>query len=276
MKALIDGDILRYEVGFAAETAARGIARDRGEDDEVLPTWNLVEEILFERMDRIIQETSSVDYMVFLTEHPTFRDQVAVTKPYKGNRVPKKPWHYDNLSAFMKQHFNIYVARKGLEADDEMALAHDPYHTVICSRDKDLRQLVGYSYSWELGNQPKFGPVFIDTIGAIELSKDRKKIVGTGLAFFYSQLITGDKADNIPGLEGAGAVFAYDLLNGKKDAESMFEAVVGAYQEKYGKDYYAYLSEQGQLLWLVRELDSEGNPMLWEPGDELEIARRWF
>lgn len=80
--------------------------------------------------------------------------------------------------------------------------------TIICSRDKDLRMCPFWHYGWEHGNQPEFFPTYVERLGEITLSEDKKKIKGTGLKFFYSQLITGDTVDNIPGLPKGGPVLA--------------------------------------------------------------------
>ena len=244
MKALIDGDILRYEVGYAAEAAA---------EEGSLPDWEWVAFILSERLNRIWLETGSDDYEIFLTAGPSFRDEIAVTKKYKGNRVSKKPWHFNNLTVFLTTHYKCSYARPGLEADDEMAIAQES-NTVICSRDKDLRQVNGWIYSWELGKQPRWGPEFVtDGNSFIGLSKDRRKLEGTGRLWFYGQLLVGDRADNIPGLDKCGPVKAYEILKNKSMAEA-WQAVQEAYQERYQTAWKERLEEQGRLLWLISRI----------------------
>ena len=257
MKALIDGDILRYEVGFAAEAAAKAV------EEGSLPSWEWVNAILSERLNRIWLETGSDDYEIFLTGGPSFRDEIAVTKPYKGQRVSKKPWHFNNLSFFLTTHFNCSFSRRGLEADDEMAIAQKGIlDTVICSRDKDLRQVNGWVYSWELGKQSRWGPEFVaDGNSFVGLSKDRRKLEGTGKLWFYGQLLTGDSVDNIPGLEKCGPVKAYEILK-DKGMEEAWESVKGAYQERYKAAWKERLEEQGRLLWLIRHINGEVIP-LW-------------
>ena len=84
------------------------------------------------------------------------------------------------------------------------------------------------------------------------------------MMFFYSQLLTGDTVDNILGLERCGPVKAYDLLHECKTEEELFKAVQGAYEEKHGDEWRVHMLEMGRLLWMVRELDSEGEPVMWE------------
>lgn len=119
-----------------------------------------------------------------------FREDVAKKKVYKGNRKPdSKPLHYLNLVEYAKSKYECVIA-KGLEADDLLGVYQTkakPETTIICSRDKDLKIIPGLHYGWESGFQREFGPVMVDEIGELNLSK-RNKLTGTGLKFFYSQV----------------------------------------------------------------------------------------
>ena len=186
----------RYEIGFAAEAGYKHKMKEKGEDVEkvhFLPSFDYVENILLERINHILEETESDEYILYLTEGKTFREDVATTKPYKGSRVDHKPWHYRNLSVYMKDVLGAKVIRD-IEADDAMAIDHtsDPNNTIICSRDKDLRQIPGNTYSWELGRQAAFGPMEVDELGWLTLDKEKRKLSGVGYMFFASQVLTGD------------------------------------------------------------------------------------
>jgi len=224
MNALIDADILRYEVGFAAEV---------GWKNEDRPPWDYVENMLLERIERIRHGSGANTYTLFITEGHTFRFDLATVKPYKGQRVPHQPWHYDNLTVYLRDVLGAVVVTD-IEADDAMAIEQvswnkDPTDvpdrtyknsTIICTRDKDLRQVPGWHYGWEMGAQAEFGPVFVDAEeNNLELNAQRNAIKGTGLPFFYSQVLTGDAADNIPGLPGCGAVSAWHNLKSGDNLE---------------------------------------------------------
>jgi len=256
LKALIDGDILRYEVGYAAEIGWRSITDGR----ETVPPFDYVERMLNDRLAYICQEAKADEKTIYLSEGPTFRDKIAQTKPYKGTRVDKKPWHFKNLTVYLKDILGAQVV-KDIEADDQMAIDHAE-DTIICTRDKDLRQVPGMFYSWELGKQPSFGPTLIDKEGAIELEPKSNTIRGTGLAFFYSQLLTGDPVDNIPGLPRWGPVKAFKWLE-----QSIPSEYLTRIQEAYGSNTELLL-EQGRLLWMTRRLNEDGSPVLWEIGME--------
>jgi 5'-3' exonuclease len=272
LKALIDGDILRYEIGFASELGWKTIG-------EPIPWW-YVEDMFNQRVERIVRESGADSYQLFLSGKNNFRNEIAKTKVYKGTRVEKKPDHFDNLTAYMKGMLDTVVT-EGIEADDAMAMEQikwlpqdgdalgKQYDTIICSRDKDLRQVPGWHYGWEIGNQPSFGPELVNTIGWILLDREGSspKIKGTGFKFFCSQLLTGDTVDNIPGLPKCGPVNAFELLNRYDDCESLMHQVKLIYDDRIlTKSSKEYLLEQGRLLWLVRRLNEDGSPQMWEIG----------
>jgi 5'-3' exonuclease len=259
MKALIDGDILRYEVGYAAETGWRNIT-----EREEVPPFDYVEDLLLYRISIILSQTHADDYCLYLTEGRTFRYDLAKKRPYKGNRVDKKPWHFYNLTAYMKNGLPCEIVT-GIEADDAMAIdGCSDLNTIICSRDKDLKQIPCWGYSWELGKSPGFGPQLIDPIGDITLSENHKTVKGTGFKFFCAQMLMGDKVDNIPGIVGLGPVAVMDRLESKGNTGLLIETVITEYQKCYGEEWEEEMIEQGNLLWIVRELNRDGSPKIWE------------
>lgn len=279
---LIDGDILVYEIGYAAETGWKSI-KEWKEGDTPLdpPPFDYVAELLNNRIAEICGVLMTTEQpILYLTGKNNFREKIAMKAPYKGNREElHKPWHYKNIIAYMRTKYNTIVV-DGMEADDAMCLeqvsrvwysreidgegnqiVHHP--TIICTRDKDLRQCPGWHFGWELGNQPQFGPEFVEGFGYIKLSTDNKKLTGVGDKFFYAQLIMGDRVDNIPGIPKCGPKKAYDLLVDTKTSEEAEKAVVEAYRAFYGETWKIEILEQGRLLWMVREIDTNGNPVMW-------------
>lgn len=254
---LIDGDILRYEVGFAAEAGYRHLT---GKQDGI-PPFHFVEEILLSRIENIcgVLETDAKP-RIFITEGRTFRYDMY--PEYKAGRVDNKPWHFDNLTLYMKDVLHVETVHH-IEADDKLAIEQTlaPDETVIVTRDKDLRQVPGWHYGWEIGRQPSFGPKLVTNPGEIERRNGDLK--GWGYRFFCGQLLTGDGVDNIKGLPGAGPAAAYNLLADHDDP-------MLAVREEYDKAGYDddYLLLQGRLLWMTRRLHEDGNPVLWEIGME--------
>ena len=269
MKALIDGDLIRYEIGWGALTGWKAIT-----ETEEIPPFDYVEKLLLQRIASIQEATGSDSYCLYLTEGHTFRYDIAKTKPYKGTRKENKPWHFDNLTAYMVGALEHKIV-SFIEADDALAIdaTADPGNTVICTRDKDLRQVPVNVYSWELGKQASFGPVLISNPGTLELVDGKLK--GTGFAFFCAQMLMGDGVDNIPGIPKFGPVKAYHFISPILDMEaiewtmgSLVNSVEGLYKEYCGDEWEDYLVEQGQLLWVVRELDEDGMPVIWERGKD--------
>lgn len=284
MKALVDADMLRYEVGFGVEY------RDE-EGNCQIKNFDAAVDLLEQKLKEIQEETwADEEPTLYLTgdeklgakinkrrvkegkeplEFPlNFRIELAKTKTYKGNRSSSKPFHFDNLTTYITSHYDCQIAW-GLEADDTISIDHvkDPENTIICTRDKDLRITPGRHFGWACGKQEQFGPTEIDEFGYLELTK--KGLKGGGLKFFYSQLITGDNVDNIPGLRGKGPAAAYKLLEGATSESDCYDKVSSLYQETLPEDVWRdYFKEQANLLWIVRELDEEGNPVLYKMYDE--------
>ena len=251
MKARIDGDLLVYELAFGAEDRKSGEVYSF---ESIIPRAD-------KKIADIMDAVGADSYVIYLTGKGNFREEIAVTKEYKGGRGAK-PYHYANVRAYLESLGAIVV--DGMEADDAMAIEQMKAYwygcegeSVICSRDKDLRQVPGYHYGWETHNQPEYAMKWTDELGSIELT-DKNKLKGDGLKFFYAQLIMGDSTDNIPGIKGKGDVFAYNLLESCTSEAEMSELVRRAY------DNDELMLEQGRLLWMVRELDEEGKPVMWE------------
>lgn len=260
---LVDADMIIYEA------AACGEDRETGEIFSFDYCASLVDKRLLEIADAI---GTTEPLRLFVTGDNNFRFDVATVKPYKGNRKQEKPWHWKNVRAYIES-LGAEVA-EGMEADDLMAMCQTE-NTVICTRDKDLRQVPGWHYGWELGSQPEFKLQYVDEIGEIELvtktnsegKVKSREIKGTGLKFFYAQLIVGDTVDNIPGLPKAGPVLAYQLLVDTITEGEMFSAVREAYRRYYGDEADERLLEQGQLLWMCRAKDEGGAPIRWRLPD---------
>lgn len=267
MKAIIDGDILRYEVGYAAETGWQ----TEGE----LPPWEYTQSLFDLRIKNIcVEAVADETPVIIISEGKNFRHDIAKKKPYKGNRVSKKPYHFDNLTAYIKGQTEHFVAT-GIEADDLMCIMQVDSNknivpsTIICSRDKDLRQCPGWHYGWEIGRQAKFGPVLVDKLGSIALvlTGSQPKIVAVGLYSFYAQCLMGDAVDNIPGIKGIGPVAVYELLQGAGTEEELLDRATTAFHKEYGADWEKEFLEQGRLCWLIRRLDGDGKPVMWNIGD---------
>lgn len=197
----------------------------------------------------IVDSVQPDEYRLYLSGPTNFRDGIAKSAEYKGNRdKAHKPTHADAIKLYMHEHYDVWVS-EGEEADDLIGTEHYSRYrkaaqsSVIVSVDKDLRMIPGMHY---------------------DFLKDEFDIVDeeTALRSFYLQLLTGDSTDNIPGLPKVGPVKARKILDGLPPEE--WEWVV---QQEYmsrivDRNWFDYLREQGQLLWIRREPGE-----LWEPQD---------
>jgi hypothetical protein len=226
--ALIDGDILTYRVGFAYDDDDFGLARHR----------------LGETIEIICDELETEEFELFITGKTNFRNDYAVTAPYKGNRTGRRPVHYDALREYMLELNGTLV--EGQEADDAIAIRATELGTkkaMIVSIDKDFDQVEGWHYNF--------------------VKKQQYYISRTqGLLNFYMQFLTGDRIDNIIGVKGIGPVKAKKLLEGKTERE-MYEVCV----EELGSEERAV--ENGILLWLRRH---EGE--IWTPPTKEEVDEK--
>lgn len=289
MRALIDADVLLHELGWSGQFLNKDPTMGE-EGEEVILPFEQVAEMLDEKIKLICLDCeTNQPPILFVTDSesltnsrnkkarflgeeekdfvPNFRYEVAKTKPYKGTRKNPKPFHFNNILAHMEATYDLRVAPEGLEADDALGIyqCDSEEETVICSRDKDLRMIPGWHFSWECGGQQAIGPVKTDDLGWLEMQlKDvvragkpatEKKVIGYGQKFFYFQLLCGDTVDNIPGLPKVGAVKAYELVYEATSVEELYKIVKEAYVEKLGhsKETKEYLFEQAKLLWILRE-----------------------
>lgn len=270
MKPLIDCDVLRYEIGFSGQY--------KEGDELIIRPFEFVAQLFDEKVKQICDAVWATEPpRLYLTGKGNFRDAIATLKPYKGTRKSEKPFHFKNLTAYILAHYDVVVAQ-GMEADDLMCIDQTTQlnkgltDTVICTRDKDLRQCPGMHYGWECGNQAGFPFSHVDELGWVKehrkVDKEGKeyvaKVSGVGLKFFYAQLVMGDAVDNIPGLPGAGPAKAYEVTHAAESEEELHNNVYALYVQKYGDTAAERMLEQGRLCWMVRELSDDGDPIMWE------------
>lgn len=288
MKALIDADILVYEIANCGQYTdpesgelivrefdyVAGLLDDKVREIEAL-VWATEPSVLYLTGDRklikSINKKKKYQGEPLIEFKPNFRFETAKKKEYKAGRKPDKPFHYANIREYMLANYECVIA-EGMEADDmicvELIRNGDELSVICCSRDKDLRMVPGMHFGWECGRQPQFGPQRVEFLGELRLSKDRKVVKGEGIKFFYSQLITGDGTDNIPGLPGGGPVLAFKSLADLGSEDLLFECVAGLYEAKCGENWRVEMQEQCDLLWMVRELNEDGTPVKYVMYDE--------
>ena len=227
-KLLLDGDIVAYRAAYSTNNDFAEDAIDK--IDEIIEY--LLEDTMFEPNAELME--------VFLTGKGNFRFDLVDN--YKANRSGvERPIHLQAIRDHMVENWGAVVS-EGEEADDLIGIRATqigPY-AVVASIDKDMLQIPCIHYNlWK---------------------KTWTKVSEwDGLLFFYEQILTGDKADNIIGLHGVGPVKAKKVIEGATTERELFDRCVAKYDGDVDK-----VIENGRLLWLRRE---EGQ--LWSPPDEV-------
>lgn len=226
-KVLIDGDIIAYRAAFSTEQMGASDTRRKVDD---LIQFILDSTVLFPEI--------GLDYVVYLTGKGNFRDNIAKSHPYKGNRKSvQKPRHLQTARDHMESEYQAIIS-KGEEADDLIAkeAARLDYHACVASIDKDMLQIPCWHFNIVRGDYLKVEPY-------------------GGIKFFYTQILTGDTADNIVGLWKVGPVKAKKILEDAETEQELWDLVVKAYDGNEDR-----VIENARLLWLRREEEE-----IWQP-----------
>lgn len=272
LNLLVDGDILVYRCGFAAErkeyelyvpnedglleyvqtfSGARELdkyCRDNNITEYERNVLHHVEEESHARqavntcLDSIMEAMKPSSLNIFLTRGPCFREQVATVKPYKGNRdKAARPVHYEAIREHLVNRWGAQYAPEGLEADDALAMwqAFHPDNCIV-TIDKDLDQVPGWHYNWLL-DDPKDRLYYVDA--------------EYGDYLLCKQILTGDATDNIPGLPVFGPKKAEKVLDGIPHKQWL-DVVRTTYQERWPDDSpltpEQAMDEMAQLVYILR------------------------
>ena len=204
MSLLIDCDYIVYKCCAATETEI-----DFGED-LIVVTSRFSE--AYEYVERELYNIASDlgcfdDSILFFSDSVNFRK--SIDPNYKGHRNRKKPCGYKRVINKLKEEYNV-VVMPTLEADDAMGVyaTKEPGH-IICSPDKDMRQIPGDLY--DLSD------------GVVTITPEE------GYRWHLIQTMAGDQTDGYAGVPGIGIKRAADLLDKHGDN---WKTVVDAFMEK--------------------------------------------
>jgi len=217
---LIDGDIIVYSAGFAAQT--KGI---------VQPVQNALSNAKH-MLGSIFEVCGEPEEgKIYLTGKDNYRIKAAITHPYKGNRKSDKPEHYTAIREYL---INVWgaIVIDGMEADDAMGI-NQTEETCICTIDKDLDMIMGWHYNWRKGKK------YWVTQEEADYS-------------FHLQMLTGDAVDNIKGIRGVGPKKAEKVLVGLDFGERLIK-IKEMYQSHFGDAWKTRYYENEKLLWILRE-----------------------
>lgn len=219
-----------YRIGFACDEETEEVA------------LSSMDAYLTEIMSDLVlnaESEGSFETEVFLTGKGNFRNDYAVTAPYKGNRDGnRKPQHLNALREHLNSKWDAYLT-EGEEADDAIAIRATELGdaSVTVSLDKDFDQVQGWHYNFYKQH------LYYITAEEGELN-------------FYKQFLMGDRVDNIIGVKGIGDKKSHKILSELGCSFKMFQACA----ELLG---YERAVENGRLLYLRRK---QGE--IWEPPRE--------
>lgn len=241
MKLIIDGDIVAYKAGFAAE----------GQGNDYDTAILCAREYLCWIINEVEQYLKVQEVEIVVSGKENYRYNIAKTLPYKGNRqASKKPDHFQTVHDYLQTYWNAQRS-VCIEADDLMGIMamQDPSNTCIATIDKDLRMIPCLHYEMsERGVFEASDPGFVE----LDRSKREAKLFGVGYAWFCAQMLMGDRVDNVPGVPNMGPVKVYKVLEKHKTVEALYNKVIELYAEHGIIDR---ISEIAGLLWILRSYE---------------------
>ena len=191
MKALIDGDIVIHRSAFSAENEEAWVACARA--------TAMIEEILV-ALDATV-------YEIWISGENNFRYQVF--PEYKANRLKqKRPRWEQEVKQHLLENWGANIS-DGCEADDMLG-SRMSENSIICTNDKDLKQIPGWHYNFVTGEK-------------FHVSQDEAD------RYFFYQLIVGDTTDGIKGVVGSGPQKAKKVLSEGMTNEEMYDTVLNMY-----------------------------------------------
>jgi DNA polymerase I len=224
---LIDCDYIVYKCCAATETEI-----DFGED-LIVVTSRFSE--AYEYVERELYNIASDlgcfdDSILFFSDSVNFRK--SLDPAYKGHRNRKKPCGYKRVINALKADYPVRIMRT-LEADDAMGIyATKGQGHIICSPDKDMRQIPGQLYDL--------------TQGVVEITPEM------GDRWHLIQTMAGDQTDGYSGVPGIGIKRAAALLD---EHGETWKTVVDAFAEKGLDESAALLNARLAKILQVEDYD---------------------
>lgn len=266
---LIDGDIIVYRCGFAAEKTHYVVVDSKNQvapsffdnakeatayakaipggdllifnRKEVQPLENCLQMVKTLVNQNILELPDVESLTMVLSGKRNFREDLY--PEYKANRASApKPKYYMDIRNYLVRTYGAVIT-DGIEADDEIGiraaeLLKAKKSFVVASSDKDLKQIPGEHYdftkgeTWKVSNQDS-------------------------VRFFYQQLLSGDATDNIPGLKGIGPIKALAALDGAQAPRECAARVCDMYVKEYAKEATGIIERNATLLWIWRKKEDK-------------------
>ena len=227
MSLLIDADYIVYKCCAATESEI-----DWGDDvitvtSRFSEAYEYVERELFNIANDLGRFDDSI---LFFSDSSNFRK--SLYPDYKGHRNRKKPCGYKRVINKLKEEYTV-VVMPTLEADDALGIyATKEEGHIICSPDKDMRQIPGDLY--DLSD------------GVVTITPEE------GRRWHLIQTMAGDQTDGYAGIPGIGVKRAAALLD---EHGETWKTVVDAFAEKDLDESVALLNARLAKILQVEDYD---------------------
>jgi DNA polymerase-1 len=236
--ALIDGDIVAFRCAASCEpTKSKPYLETL--DDAVHRTEGLLQDL--------IHDVEATVYRLPLGGSGNFRKKIS--QQYKANRTTPPPTYLGAVQAYLVDHWDAFFV-DGIETDDQLGIDQTTgTDTVICSIDKDLLQVPGRHYNF--------------------VKKEFTNVTEQeGWKNFWTQMVLGDRSDNVMGYDGRARTTVPQFLLGTLQDLSALEP-----EEAFRYTYNLYHDKDAfnlnyKLLWILRTPEIEW-PFLQE---QLELV----
>lgn len=271
--ALIDADTIAYAVCSTTEYLAPILPQEFYSDEE----WEEItsnpsytegcEEIagididlalskVETRLQDLLDATGCKDYELhFSTGKHSFRH--IIYPEYKANRTNRIPAGISEVKALLSEKYpdKVFV-HSNIEADDAVCYLYDNTKYILCAVDKDVLYSIegkhwNYYHSALHGIDPKW--VEVDSVTAMKNK--------------FIQTLTGDRTDNIPGINGVGVKKANKALAGATTEKECWEIVLDMYKKNDMTVDDAVLSMRLVNMEQATFTDGKFIVNLWEESD---------
>jgi len=244
VKLLVDADYVVYKCCAGAETEI-----DWG-DDVILVTSKFseayanVKRELLKIINNFLWDVPEL--ILFFSDSVNFRK--SIQPAYKGHRNRKKPCGYKRVINRLKTEYEV-ILMPTLEADDALGIyATQNPGNVICSPDKDMRQIPGRLFDMsEMMNVEK----------------------AEGEKWHLVQTLAGDQTDGYAGVPGIGVKRAITLFEEKGYS---WKTVVEAFADKDLSEEVALENARLAKILTASDYDfDKQQPILWSPTADYRV-----
>ena len=236
MKLLVDADYVDYKCCASAEEDF-----DFGDDVIVVTSkFSDAYRCVKRELNKLAQNFFDPEIILFFSDSRNFRK--TIQPEYKGHRNRKKPCGYKRVINALRQEYEVIVLPT-LEADDALGIyATANPGNVICSPDKDMRQIPGTLF---------------------DMKEEMSVTLEEADQWHLIQTLAGDQTDGYSGVPGIGVKRAVALFEEKGYT---WKTVLEAFAAKDLSEDVAL--ENARLARILRCTDYDNAPILWTPASD--------